>query len=46
MLSKDDAYRNAHKMTRKELAKIVGIPETSLRDIENAKYNMTPEVAD
>lgn len=34
-----------HKVTRKELARKVGIPETSLRDVENGKYKMTPEVA-
>jgi DNA-binding XRE family transcriptional regulator len=35
-----------HQVTRKELAKRAGIPETSLRDIENGKYKMTPEVAE
>ena len=36
---------DAHQVTRKELAKIAGIPQTSLRDIELGKFKMTEEVA-
>jgi transcriptional regulator with XRE-family HTH domain len=33
------------EVTRKDLAKRTGIPETSLRDIETGRYKITPEVA-
>lgn len=34
-----------HQVTRKDLAKRTGIPETSLRDIETGRYKLTPDVA-
>src|ERR1700730_18445335 len=33
------------EVTRKDLAKRTGIPETSLRDIETGRYKLTPDVA-
>jgi transcriptional regulator with XRE-family HTH domain len=36
---------SAHKVTRQDLAKKAGIPESSLRDIETGRYKLTPAVA-